>query len=88
MIIPLLVDDVSGKSYLLDEIDQDDYIPRIMGIRSKEIKKKDREIWDTLIGEKELDLEEMYEKREKHLKSLASTSVSASATSTSTSITP
>jgi hypothetical protein len=74
MILPLLKDDVTNKVYLLDEVDETDYIQRIMSVKPKEVRSKESALWHKEIGDNELDLEENYEKREKKSSSSSSTS--------------
>jgi hypothetical protein len=86
-VLPVLIDDVSGKSYELQELDPQDYAPRLISRKTKEIKGKERELWVKSMKDVELDFKENYEIIEENekKKSKSSTSISESATSTSVS---
>ena len=78
MIFPLLIDDVSNKAYLLDELYTEDYIQRMMTVKPKEVHDKDRINWHKSVGDNELDIEESYEKIDKLSSSSSSTSTTVS----------
>lgn len=76
MILPLLKDDVTNKVYLLDEVDETEYIQRMMSVKPKEVRDKESVLWHKELGNYELDIEENYEKREKRAASSSSSSTS------------
>jgi hypothetical protein len=82
-VFPLLIDDVTNKAYMLREVDPADYLQYMISTNIKEIREKERILWHKDLGDRELDLEENYEKRDRIEKSKSATSVSASTTSTS-----
>lgn len=84
-VIPILIDDVSGKVYELREVEEYDYSSMILSRKLKEVRQKDREIWNDELKGVDLDIRENYEIREEVKKNKEKESVSSSSTSTSVS---
>jgi hypothetical protein len=69
-VFTILVDEDTNKTYILSELEPEDYLRKTLTIKPKEVRAKERELWIKDHAKIELDLRENYQIRAEYENSI------------------